>query len=46
LKDGVQDARGGVPSPGILRSGFVNANLTTKDSRILITPVILPRSFF
>ena len=27
-------------------AGFVNANLTTKDSRILITPVILPRSFF
>ncbi len=28
------------------QSGFVNAKLTTKDSRILITPVILPRSFF
>ncbi|HPF86244.1 MAG TPA: hypothetical protein PK008_12500, partial [Aminivibrio sp.] len=27
-------------------SGFVNANLITRDSRILTTPVILPRPPF
>jgi len=29
-----------------VNSGFVNANLITRDSRILTTPVILPRPPF
>jgi len=33
----------GLPESG---DGFVNANLITRDSRILTTPVILPRPPF